>query len=342
MSLILVFNPQAPPDAIDETMGFHNSAIFPELASYPSQGGPTFDTAIVRTDSEHETRTVRRGSMGRYRFEIRVALLTSDEAYAVRTFGINRRGSAFGFLFTDWLDWNSSPTGTSETYTDTSERVRIGTGDGTQTLFQLFKAYDDGVYSTPRKISRPKEGTVSIWVNGTAQVLGVDFTVDVDTGIVSFVTAPANGAVIHAAFEFYVPVRFDEDADAWFEVGARDYENNEYRLGLVEIPDRGEFAETTLQHGGFKFWPGTTTGVQQLRFSDGILHQIDGSSSPTMRLWSPASVPAGGPYTKIWHWGSSGTVTVTALDGSPVGTLAPGEWGEVFYTGFFWLFLKSA
>ncbi|MDB5551332.1 MAG: glycoside hydrolase family 24 [Rhizobium sp.] len=38
-----------------------------------------------------------------------------------------------------------------------------------------------------------------------------DFSVDHATGIVTFDTAPINGAIIRAGFRFDVPVRFDAD-----------------------------------------------------------------------------------------------------------------------------------
>ena len=41
--------------------------------------------------------------------------------------------------------------------------------------------------------------------------MNVDFTVDVLTGLVTFVSAPGNGTLITAGFEFDVPVRFDID-----------------------------------------------------------------------------------------------------------------------------------
>ena len=40
---------------------------------------------------------------------------------------------------------------------------------------------------------------------------GVDFEVDVTTGIVTFERAPDPGMEVYAGFEFDVPVRFDAD-----------------------------------------------------------------------------------------------------------------------------------
>ncbi|RMD47084.1 MAG: TIGR02217 family protein, partial [Alphaproteobacteria bacterium] len=42
-------------------------------------------------------------------------------------------------------------------------------------------------------------------------VEGVDWEVDVTTGVITFTTAPGDGAEVTAGFEFDVPVRFDTD-----------------------------------------------------------------------------------------------------------------------------------
>ena len=52
--------------------------------------------------------------------------------------------------------------------------------------------------------------TVLVEVNGTPMASG--WSVDETTGILTFATAPADGATIRAGFEFDVPVRFDTDA----------------------------------------------------------------------------------------------------------------------------------
>ena len=37
------------------------------------------------------------------------------------------------------------------------------------------------------------------------------WTLDAPTGVITFTTAPANGVIVRAGFEFDVPVRFDSD-----------------------------------------------------------------------------------------------------------------------------------
>jgi uncharacterized protein (TIGR02217 family) len=89
----------------------------------------------------------------------------------------------------------------------------IGTGDGTTASFQLIKSYGDGGSAYVRPITKPVAGTVRVAVDGAEKSDGVDFTVDLQTGIVTFQTSAIPGAAqaVSAGFEFDVPVRFDSD-----------------------------------------------------------------------------------------------------------------------------------
>jgi uncharacterized protein (TIGR02217 family) len=87
----------------------------------------------------------------------------------------------------------------------------IGTGNDTRTKFQLMKAYTSGPTTYTRLITKPVSGTVLVEVNG-ALVSGANYSVDFETGIITFNTAPSNSHVVKAGFEFDVPVRFANDA----------------------------------------------------------------------------------------------------------------------------------
>ena len=51
--------------------------------------------------------------------------------------------------------------------------------------------------------------TVRVALGMVEQMSG--WTLDATTGVVTFTTAPGNGAIVRAGFEFDVPVRFDTD-----------------------------------------------------------------------------------------------------------------------------------
>jgi len=52
-------------------------------------------------------------------------------------------------------------------------------------------------------------GTVRVALGTVEQLTG--WTLDATTGVVTFTTAPGNGVIVRAGFEFDVPVRFDTD-----------------------------------------------------------------------------------------------------------------------------------
>ena len=52
---------------------------------------------------------------------------------------------------------------------------------------------------------------MQVAISGELQVLGADYEVDFETGLITFASPPADGAVVTAGFEFDVPVRFDTD-----------------------------------------------------------------------------------------------------------------------------------
>jgi uncharacterized protein (TIGR02217 family) len=60
-----------------------------------------------------------------------------------------------------------------------------------------------------RTIAKPVAGTVRVYLDGVEQLAG--WLVDLTTGVVTFLTAPAAGVAITADLEFDVPVRFDTD-----------------------------------------------------------------------------------------------------------------------------------
>ena len=126
----------------------------------------------------------------------------------VLAFFEERRGRAYGFRWKDWADFKSCAPSQSPAATDQT----LGTGDGTDTTFQLIKTYGASYLPWPRTIAKPVSGTLRVAVNGGAQTEGVDFSVDSTTGIVTFTAAPPNGQSVTAGFEFDVPVRFDTDS----------------------------------------------------------------------------------------------------------------------------------
>lgn len=84
-----------------------------------------------------------------------------------------------------------------------------------QVDFQLVKTYYGSEAETwTESKTRIQPGSIFppiVKVDGVTKTEGVDYTLDDDTGIVTFVSAPGAGKVITANYRFYCPVRFDKD-----------------------------------------------------------------------------------------------------------------------------------
>ena len=208
-------------------MSFHEIR-FPVALSYGSSGGPERLTEIVTLANGFEERNSPWAD-SRRRYDAGLGMRSLADVETVIAFFEARHGQLFGFRWKDWLDFRSSAAGAEPAAGDQV----IGTGDGTETDFQLVKAYVSGAESYQRQIDKPVAGTVLVAVDGGALVEGMDFTVDDTTGVVSLTVAPGAGAIVTAGFEFDVPVRFDTDALA---VSAASFNAGEIpRVPVVEV-----------------------------------------------------------------------------------------------------------
>jgi uncharacterized protein (TIGR02217 family) len=172
-----------------------------------AQGGPEFTTVIQESVSGQEQR-VKQWAKCRARYEIGYTILHSDDPVgnyrAVLALFYGHNGRLRPFRFKDWGDFEATNT-------------LFGTGTGATTAFQLSKTYDPseillgtlGSYFYTREIYLPT-GTPVIRVNGVVQTVTTHYTISA-TGMVTFVSPPANGAVLTWDGEFDIPVRFDVD-----------------------------------------------------------------------------------------------------------------------------------
>lgn len=188
-----------------ETQDFHDTR-FPLDIAFGTSGGPQRSTQIVALGSGYEQRN-QRWESSRRRYDAGYGVKGLDNLHLVVAFFEARRGPLYAFRFRDPGDHKSCLPSQSPNMLDQV----IGAGDGTETVFQLIKSYgaDDDAYR--RSITHPVDGTVLVAVDDVLQTLNRDYTLDHNTGIVTFQTPPANGASLSAGFEFDVPVRFDTD-----------------------------------------------------------------------------------------------------------------------------------
>jgi len=184
-------------------MAFHEIR-FPDNISRGARGGPERRTQIVELASGDEERNASWAN-SRRRYDAAYGVRRADDLATVVAFFESRNGRLYGFRWKDWGDYKSClPSGTPAA----TDQV-IGTGDGTNTAFQLMKTYASGAQTWIRTITKPVTGTVAVAIDGIVQASG--WTVEISTGLVTFATAPASGASVTTGFEFDVPIRFDTD-----------------------------------------------------------------------------------------------------------------------------------
>lgn len=186
-------------------MAFHEIR-FPLSISLGASGGPERRTEIVTLGSGREERNSP-WALSRRRFNAGLGLRRLDDIHELIAFFEARHGRLHGFRWKDRADWKSIAPSAAVSALDQA----LGTGDGTQTVFQLVKTYSSGGASYTREIVKPVAGSIRIAVAGAPVEEGTDFTADHTTGLVTFASPPASGAAITAGFEFDVPVRFDTD-----------------------------------------------------------------------------------------------------------------------------------
>lgn len=125
-------------------------------------------------------------------------------------------GPLHTFPMLDRLDFKSC----APFETPAKDDVVLGDGDGGTNEFQLRKGYTIGLNTKYRTILLPVEDTVLIAVDGILKVEDTDYTVNYETGIITFLPGhiPSTGAEVTAGFMFYVKVRFDtNDLTASYE-----------------------------------------------------------------------------------------------------------------------------
>jgi uncharacterized protein (TIGR02217 family) len=189
------------------TAAFHE-VLFPLDIALKSAGGPERKTEIVALGSGREERNAR-WAHSRRRYDAGYGVKTLAALSMVVSFFEERRGRLHGFRWRDRLDHSSAPPAVAVTPLDQN----IGTGDGATTAFQLSKTYGSVHAPYARPVAKPVVGSVRVAVASTEKTLGVHFTCDVTTGIVTFLAGhvPPGGVAITAGFQFDVPVRFDTD-----------------------------------------------------------------------------------------------------------------------------------
>lgn len=157
-------------------------------------GGPEFQTDIKNAQNGREYRNGD-WAITRHKYSVSFLNITDDAYLAIKEVFLVVRGRLHSFLHKDWADYQA-------------DNSHFGTGDGTTVTFQLSKTSVVGSATYTRTINKPVASTLQVYVNG---VQNVDILLDSLTGLVTFLTAPADNAALTWSGEFNVQVRFDID-----------------------------------------------------------------------------------------------------------------------------------
>lgn len=196
--------------AIDEVQ-------FPVKIAYGYQGGPSFVTTVIATESGSEQRIGHWGGAGRRTWTIPSGIKDGTQRDELLAFFVARQGKLRGFRFKDWDDYKVA--------------TPVNTVMLTSTTFQLYKYYTSGAITVSRKILKPVNGTVKIYNGSTLITTG--YTVNHTTGVVTFAIAP--GYLPKASFEFDTPARFDTDS---FQNTRDGFATNQWNsIAIVELFD---------------------------------------------------------------------------------------------------------
>ncbi|WP_299302284.1 DUF2460 domain-containing protein [uncultured Litoreibacter sp.] len=187
-------------------MQFHE-VRFPASLSFGSLGGPERRTEVVTLANGFEERNTP-WAHSRRRYDAGVGLRSLEDVELMIAFFEARQGQLYGFRWKDWSDYRSCKASADVTFEDQV----VGTGDGVSRSVQLIKTYASGPHRYERPLSKLVAGTVKLGFDGLQVFEGVDWDVDLDTGVVTFEHALDEGVEITAGYEFDVPVRFATDA----------------------------------------------------------------------------------------------------------------------------------
>lgn len=306
-------------------MAFHNT-VFPTNISLGSSGGPGYKTEVVMLDNGAEQR-VARWATPRHQYNVAYGVKKQTDLNTLKHFYIARQGATHTFPYWDPSDYS---TGVDGQDTPVRTDVLIGMGDATETAFQLIKKYTSGSQTVNRTITKPKNATVVMEIDSVLKTEGVDFTVNYDTGVITFGSAPGNTLDIKAGFEFYVECRFAQSTDAMLDTVIQDYDSGDVAIELVEVPFTGIQVDDFWFGGSHEEAFGADITISMVNGRSQFLQAT--TTSLDVFLPDKSSVNPGPNGFWIFNVGSN---TYTVKDGDDLSTvvsIAAGQYAHVMLT----------
>lgn len=309
-------------------MAMHN-VRFPEFVDYGFRSGQGWQTLIQTTASGHETR-LQRWPQARLQMIASRTLEPNSEAATAYDFLIARRGAFYAFRAKDWNDYCTDATHRTPANVTGGDQLCENTvtgdayGDGSTTTFTLRVQYDiAGLNPYPRTNVLPITATVQVEIDGTPTT---DFTVNEVTRTLTFGTAPGNGLLVTAGFQFDVPVRISEGMDRAAMISIDAFGLHSRPVELVEVLDETERSESWDPGGSTDGWLGVD-GPISLDFHTKMWAMDPANANTAVFLPNPANHPGGADYFELHiKSGAAGSIDVYDDEGNSVGsTLASGN-----------------
>lgn len=182
-------------------------ATLPDCISFGARSEPEWATELASTAAGIDDAN-QLWEQSKLNFDLSLAIRTADDYKDVRAHFHMCRARAKGFLLKDPLDFAAS-----------DDEGATAEADESSSAWQLFKRYGSGDDIYMRRITRPVEGTLTIWrtrgisttdVTGSATIdYGGDSTDE--PGGTFTVTGDLPGDVYTWAGEFMVPCRYGVD-----------------------------------------------------------------------------------------------------------------------------------
>jgi uncharacterized protein (TIGR02217 family) len=191
-------------------MAFRNEP-FPECLSQGTTMEPLWLVDVARNQTKQEYRFLR-SDQAIYAFSAAINVRTLDALMGHTNHWHNMHGKEHSFPFRYPHDYKSCLPGPD--HIPAQNDVLLGTGNGSNLVFPVRKAFVFGAYTYYHDGILAKASTLLVEVNGVLKTSGVHYNYDATTGIITFTggNAPGNGLLVKAGFEFYFKVRYDMDS----------------------------------------------------------------------------------------------------------------------------------
>ena len=191
--------------------GYHDVRL-PTDIERGAVGGARFKTTVLQLESGFEQRNIDWARV-RGEWDVGYGLLRKEDEAGLLTdlddlinFFHARQGRAFSFRFKDFADFEIG-----DPNDPVSDNQSIGTGDGSTVAFQVIKRYTSGSETYDKSVNKIVTDSETVFVAAVQQNKPGDYTINDNTGIITFTSAPANLDDISIACEYDNHVRFDTD-----------------------------------------------------------------------------------------------------------------------------------